>query len=309
MKVTSVVHAYPPVHGSGAEWMLHRLHRYLQNCGHEVLCQSKAAVNDHEFDGVSVVKRLTVNDVQQSDVLLTHLGSTGRAINYAGQFGKPVVWIAHNSHRYAVIAQKRGRIGVVYNSEFVESETGHFYANKKSMVLRPPVFIDDYKVNSRRTHVTLVNHSQLKGGGILRHIAEALPDVQFLAVDGAYGVQVTDYPGNVTIVENTDDIKVVYRQSKAVILPSQYESYGRVAGEALCSGIPVLAHDLPGLRECCGETATYVPFNDIEAWIKAVSEIDVDYKTKSDQSRQRAQHNHDRSVSELAEFEAFIQSI
>ena len=35
MKILGIVHAFPPDHGSGAEWMMHDMMQYMMKQGHE----------------------------------------------------------------------------------------------------------------------------------------------------------------------------------------------------------------------------------------------------------------------------------
>lgn len=54
--------------------------------------------------------------------------------------------------------------------------------------------------------------------------------------------------------------------------PSLYEGFGLPALEALACGTPLLASDIPALREVVGDAATFVSPNDIAGWKKAIFE-------------------------------------
>jgi glycosyltransferase involved in cell wall biosynthesis len=62
----------------------------------------------------------------------------------------------------------------------------------------------------------------------------------------------------------------LYRRAQAVLVTSEAEGFGLPVIEALACGAPVVASDLPVLREVGGETVTYVPVGQIEAWAEAV---------------------------------------
>ena len=57
----------------------------------------------------------------------------------------------------------------------------------------------------------------------------------------------------------------------ALALPSRYEGFGLPVLEALAAGTPVLASDLPVLREVGGDHVRYLPVDDVDAWAAAVS--------------------------------------
>lgn len=57
----------------------------------------------------------------------------------------------------------------------------------------------------------------------------------------------------------------------AVALPSRYEGFGLPVLEALAGGTPVLASDLPVLREVGGEHVRYLPAEDPDAWAEALT--------------------------------------
>ena len=61
----------------------------------------------------------------------------------------------------------------------------------------------------------------------------------------------------------------LFKSSRLFIMPSHYESWGIVVGEALACGTPVVAYDLPAYRPIFGNLVDYVPCFDSEAFKKA----------------------------------------
>ena len=103
-------------------------------------------------------------------------------------------------------------------------------------------------------------------------LAEQMPHLPFLGVMGSYGKQL--YPAhelpNLTLMENQSDIREVYKRTRILLMPSSYESYGRCAVEAACSGIPTIAHRTKGLWEALGEGGIF-PLPDSDSWKAAVN--------------------------------------
>jgi glycosyltransferase involved in cell wall biosynthesis len=60
-------------------------------------------------------------------------------------------------------------------------------------------------------------------------------------------------------------------KAAAVALPSRYEGFGLPVLEALAGGTPVLASDLPVLREVGGDHVRYLPGDDADAWADALA--------------------------------------
>jgi glycosyltransferase involved in cell wall biosynthesis len=58
----------------------------------------------------------------------------------------------------------------------------------------------------------------------------------------------------------------VYRRAAVVILPSDAEGFALPIVEAMACGRPVVASDLPVLREVGGDAALYCPVADVPAW-------------------------------------------
>jgi glycosyltransferase involved in cell wall biosynthesis len=65
----------------------------------------------------------------------------------------------------------------------------------------------------------------------------------------------------------------VYARTKLLLMPSDYESWGRVGVEAMASGIPVIAHPTEGLTESLGDAGTFIHRDDIPAWCDAITRL------------------------------------
>jgi glycosyltransferase involved in cell wall biosynthesis len=69
------------------------------------------------------------------------------------------------------------------------------------------------------------------------------------------------------------DVERLYAGATAVVLPSRYEGFGLTALEAMQRGCPVLASDIPALREISGEGAELLPVDDEGAWSEAIRRV------------------------------------
>ncbi len=62
-----------------------------------------------------------------------------------------------------------------------------------------------------------------------------------------------------------EDLRALYQGAGLFVFPSLYEGFGMPVLEAMTAGVPVLAADIPVLREACGEAARFVDPLDSEA--------------------------------------------
>lgn len=283
LRIVARVHAMPPEHNAGAEHMLVSMLRPLVERGHDVqvwLSQYGAARKVYDYLGVQVVPleaRLDFTTaVRKSDAVLSHLECVPSAASLARGFGKPIIVVCHNTFRPSFRDMAAGGTALaVYNSRWMQAEAELFFAEYpasvrpgESLIVRPPVFASDYAAKPGKA-VTLINCSREKGGEVLEALARRMPDQQFLAVRGAYGEQLLPALPNVEIVDHVDGREMresVYARTKVLLMPSSYESWGRVGVEALASGIPVIAHPTPGLCESLGEAGVFADRNDIDGW-------------------------------------------
>ncbi len=83
----------------------------------------------------------------------------------------------------------------------------------------------------------------------------------------------------------------VYRRAAVCLLPSDREGFGLPVIEALACGTPVVASDLPALRETGGDAAVYCPPGDADAFAHAALSCMADLSgrpSRSERGRQQA---------------------
>jgi glycosyltransferase involved in cell wall biosynthesis len=65
-------------------------------------------------------------------------------------------------------------------------------------------------------------------------------------------------------------LAAVYRRAALTLLPSEREGFGLPLVESLASGTPMVASDIPVLRELGGDAVSYCPLGDVVQWAIAV---------------------------------------
>ena len=253
--------------------MLHEILLFLAARGHQVQVAVSGSYDGPSFEGIPVV---ATADSLKADIVVTHLDQTRTAVRYAN--GRPVIHLVHN-HRQLAFHEVDDAALVVANSGWIHNEVvaGHRWARGKTIVVYPPVPPDRYRVETSREWVVLVNCYVEKGPRLFAQLARLMPYRRFLAVKGCYGTQerMPTLP-NLTVWEHQRDIRRVYERAGVVVMPSSYESWGRVAVEAACSGIPLVVASTPGLVEAVGEAAQIVPTTNLEGWAKAIESAFTD---------------------------------
>jgi glycosyltransferase involved in cell wall biosynthesis len=68
-----------------------------------------------------------------------------------------------------------------------------------------------------------------------------------------------------------EDLAAIYTGARALVFPSDDEGFGLPTVEALACGTPVVASDIPVLREVLGDRATFVDGADLEGMLAAAA--------------------------------------
>lgn len=325
MRILFSIHLFPPHHLCGAERYVQSIIKHLQSKGHEcrVLHHCANVYNiktPYTYDGIQVYgKTGNIDQYAWADVLVTHLDYTHHTIMIGNIIKRPVVCLVHNTQPYNCI-QSNKNLFVVYNAQHAREALNY---DHPSMVLPPPCDYRKYDVGKNpidNEYITLISLNHNKGGEVLYRLAEAMPDRKFLAVTGSYDAQIKRSAPNVRIIDKQEDMRQVYGQTRLLIMPSLYESWGMTATEAAANGIPVIACDTPGLRENLSYAGIFMPERSwkqkepeyieneygIEPWIHAIEFLDDRnrYAEFSVLARERSRELD--PVKSLDEFEQFI---
>jgi glycosyltransferase involved in cell wall biosynthesis len=232
-------------------------------------------------DGRATRRRL----IDWCDVVIAQLGARGRALRLAARFDRPLVFYMQIGNTPQHILWGKPDL-TIFSSHYVRNE---FAWIERAIVVHPPIDEADYLTSPGKA-VTLVNLSRLKGGHLLPALAERLPGHQFLGVKG-WGAQLVPSkpPSNLTILGHQSDMRPVYGNTRVLLVPSIYESYGRVGLEAAASGIPTIAHPNGGVREALDDAAIWADRNDLDAWVDAIKGLDdpLVYESYSERARRR----------------------
>ena len=160
--------------------------------------------------------------------------------------------------------------------------------------IRPIMLEHEIKMHNRDTLppgdcITMINANALKGLPLFLELAKRYPSRKFLAVRPYYNIiKVPEHIPNIEWINIQDDIRVVMAKTRILLAPSLYESWGRVAFEAMYNGIPVL-HSKPmdrsspharpsgsteGMQEWIAGSQIECEYGTIEQWMSGVELLD-----------------------------------
>lgn len=291
LNIIASVHAYPNDHNAGAEWALHEMLRALVKRGHKAtvwLTQWAPTRDPYEVDGVRVMpcqpgpRGGFPAAVTRASAVISHLESVPMAACLARGHGAPLIVICHNTFDLTWQPMLEGSCALaVVNSQWMldKAETAlkdQLRRPERLMVVRPPVWPGDYRT-ARGDCITLINCTWTKGVGVLGELARRMPERKFLAVRGGYGEQQPPDLDNVIVLDNMPGHQMrdaVYARTRLLLMPSDYESWGRVGVEAMASGIPVLAHATDGLRESLASAGIFCDREDVPSWETEIERLD-----------------------------------
>lgn len=320
-RVGALVHFYVNWRSAGSETVLHNILRHLVDQGHEVTAYVTSAPRGAEemfYEGVRLVPvRSAMHGISklrtwQPQVTFTHHENAVVALQMRRRIRSRIFFLVHNDMHITEQPLRMQPDFVVWNTEWVRNsmiERLPAVERLPGLVMHPPLSWMDHYVGDNvfpKDAITLVNHNEHKGAHVLFGLAEMMPERRFIAVEGGHGNQVP-IPEHLTNIEHwaqNPDMRPVWRNTRLVLMPSIYESYGLVSVEAGVSGIPVIAHPTPGLQEALGGFGFFADRDDLQAYADTIEWLDDDamYRHASGMAKANSEMKaaeSDRALEEL----------
>ena len=328
MTVVAVSHGYPPLWNMGGEVSLHRT---MVAAPGEKFCLT-ATKKSYTFEGIHV-KNINIPDVLDinSDPKpiakqLTSLGATVviaqnelslPAVRAAKIMGAISVVSIHTPPRYGRNLREGMRQAdyAIYNTQTSAEEWGE----PKALIIHPPISPTPLKISNKGDAYTLLSSLKNKGVQVVLDLAKLYPDRRFIIVrspaEPTHGISDLEEQAaelsNVELLPRVPPSQVskYLKQTRILLAPSRYETYGMSAIEAAGYGIPSIHVDTPHVREGIGTAAVLVRPLSLEDTIKGIEMIEKDYDAYSLKVRARAEFLYARQATELEEFSKFITNL
>jgi len=323
-RVLCINASYVPFVNAGSEICTHVINKHLMKKPYKWdVFVAAPGYPRRTYDGIRCFDlydtKTFLEVLNSTDILFSHAYHLVPQFHYISKrTGIPFVGWAHTDiyvsqvEKSGVLKKQLDREFTVFNSKSLMDECKAPLTNAKVFI--PIVDYRDYIIEEKqrtKKYVVLSNVNPNKGGHLFIQLAKALPDIEFLGVQGGYGKQLlTSEVSNLRYVPHTNRIKDIYKDAWIVIMPSDKETWGRTAVEAMSSGIPVIANPTPGLRECCGDAAIYVKRDDLEGWIDTIRRLRDDrkyYNTRSKAALERSRALDPRPVA--AQIEDWLEHV
>lgn len=328
MSIVALSHGYPPFWNMGGEVSLHRT--LIAADGRK--CVLTATEEPYEFEGIEVdkINAKNVLDIRTDPApiadQLKQLNATvviGQnelslaAVKAARVIRAAAVVNVHTPPRYG-----RGIADAMYETDYAIYNT-HIAAAEwgepNGLVIHPPISPLPAKTSTSGDAYTLLSSLRNKGVEVVLSLAKMYPDQRFIIVrspaEPTHGLP--DIEERVKALPNVElhprvppeEVYKYLKQTRILLVPSRYETYGMSAIEAAGYGIPCVHVDTPHVREGIGDGAVLVPPMDVAATAAGIGTIEKNYDLYSLNARKRAEWLEVRQQIEMERFADFMDGL
>lgn len=327
MTLVALSHGYPPLWNMGGEVSLHRTLIAAHGDKHVLTKTDKPYI----FEGVQV-ENINADDVLNIRTNPEPIAQQLRALNASMVIGQnelslaavkaarvvgavPVVSV-HTPPRYG-----RGIADGMYETDYAIYNTRTSaieWGEPNALVVHPPISPLPSKTLTGGDAYTLLSSLVNKGVSVVLELAQRYPDQRFIIVrspaEPTHGLP--DLEDRVAKLPNVElhprvapeEVEKYFKQTRILLVPSRYETYGMSTIEAAGYGIPTVHVDTPHVREGIGEGAILVPPMNADATAAGIDTIEKNYELYSLNARKRAEWLHVRQQIELERFAEFVDT-
>lgn len=322
MTLAAFLHGYPPGWSMGGEISTHRTLAVVP--GATVFTES--TVHSYDLDGVVVrpssgaTYQNIVDDAESvgASVLFAHSTMSLATVRAARRMKKPSILAVHAPPRFAADLRRAWPAASIrlYNTEAARKE----WRDRRGWLLHPPVGPPPTEmIDGTGDALTMTSSLTNKGASRVLMLAERLRDRRFIIVRSpahkTHGSpEFEEEAARLSNVEvwdrlHPDEMSRLWVETRILLVPSRYETYGLSALEAAWHGIPSAHVDTIHVREGIGTAARLLKQRSVDELCAAVEEIDRDYNLRAAWAHSRVHELREREVSELAAFAAGVAGL
>lgn len=328
MTLAALSHGYPPLWNMGGEVSLHRT--LIAAHGNKFVFTNTDA--PYTFEDVNV-KQVNTPDV---------LNINADPVPIAKQLQEVGASVVIGQNELSLAAVKASRIigaapivsvhtpplygrnianamyethHAIYNTRTAAEEWGE----PKALVVHPPISPLPTKTLNGGDAYTLLSSLTNKGVQTVLALAEIYPNKRFIIVrspaESTHGLanleELAAALPNVQLYPRVspDEVIKYFKETRILLVPSRYETYGMSAIEAAGYGIPSVHVDTPHVREGIGDGAILIPPLSVPDAVNAIETIEKNYSIYSLNARKRAEWLHVRQEIELDRFAEFVDNV
>ena len=232
-----------------------------------------------------------------------------RKINSRG-YNRPIIATCHFDGNYNAIRTNSNTswaelllfINTIMEIQYRKNVTPWPSQIRQTETIRPLMHRNKIEIEEpfRGDYITLVNANVNKGVQQFLELARKMPERKFLGVLPYYGeLRIPPAPSNVEWVPFNDDIRTILKRTRILLVPSYYESFGRIAVEAMLNRIPVVyskpnpnsvypGGSTEGLHEWIQPVGIGCNRDNLDEWITSIRSLDNEtaYSELAEHSRE-----------------------
>ena len=328
MTIVALSHGYPPLWNMGGEVSLHRT--LVAARGEKFVFTDTE--KPYTFEGIRV-EQINTPNVLDIRAAPKPIASQAKAVGATIVMGQNELSLAavgaanlieavsivnvHTPPQYGngIREAMRATDFAIYNTEVAAREWGE----PKALVVHPPINAMPNNTSTKGDAYTLLSSLRNKGVETVLSLAKIYPDKRFIIVrspaEPTHGLP--DIEERAALLPNVElhprvppeEVHKYLKQTRILLVPSRYETYGMSAIEAAGYGIPTVHVDTPHVREGIGDGAILVPGLNVEATAQGIETIERNYEAYSLNARKRAEWLAARQAIELERFAEFVDTV
>jgi glycosyltransferase involved in cell wall biosynthesis len=256
-----------------------------------------------------------LHKIYRFDAIITQLIYSPQALRWGKKKKVPTIYFIRNNEMKLDLSPSSLYYPsvILANSLFIQSKSEERW-KRKIRLIYPFIDLSKFIPNKKNPeYITMINPLVIKGGEIFYKIAQNFTNKKFLVVKGWTGLrnrknfkweprqwdliakahnddevhppEEVDFSilKNVEVLKGVRDMRLVYAKTRILLFPSIWdEAFGRSIIEALASGIPVIAHNVGGVKETGIKRGGILLEKNcpIENWFEAINKLDDPYTYK-----------------------------